>query len=101
MTDREIAELLGAADPGDGVGFRVRVIEQIYRGQQRVAALRHAASLTVVYSLVGLACALLAQSEASRSLLEPIAASAFLCAAAGELAAWLIDGRSLISGRFR
>jgi len=100
MTDKEIAALLGTSTIGDDAVFRLKVIEGVYVRRQRAAALRRLLVFTGVSALVGLTFALLGQSDAGRSVLEPLAVAVCLCAAAGELATWLIDGRSLIARRF-
>jgi hypothetical protein len=100
MTDQEIAALLGTSTVRDDAEFRRKVIEGIYVRRQRAAALRRLLVFTGVFALAGLTIALLGQSDAGRSLLEPMAVAICLCAAAGELATWLIDGRSLIASRF-
>ena len=100
MTDQEIAALLGTSTTGDDAMFRLKVIEGIHVRRQRAAALWRLLVYTGVFALVGLTIGLLGQSDTGRSLLEPMAVAVCLCAAAGELATWLIDGRSLISRRF-
>jgi len=100
MTDKEIAALLDMPTIGDGAMFRLKVIEGICGRRQRVAAMRRLLFITGVFALVGLTIGLLGHSGAGRSLLEPMAVAVCLCAAAGELVTWLIDGRSLIARRF-
>jgi hypothetical protein len=100
-TDLDIAALLAAAVGDDQRAFRLRVIEGIIARQQRASALRRLGEFVGVSGLVGATLGLLQLSASGIAIMEPLAVTVCLCAAAAELAGWLIQGRSLIVASIR